>query len=315
MDLTIAVLGPLAGPEARVARPWVSAVRAAVQRHGPTFGGRMGVRTLDDCRDPGRTLTLIGRLIDDPDVVGVVGPKNSGGALAVREFATEAGLPLLLPAATADELAGPGLLRLCAPDAATARAAAELALDLDVRGLWVEADATPYGSRLATAVRAATAQVGITLTEHIGEADAAFLAMGEVEQARRMGEHRRADFRGHLMGAEGGPGAAIGMLAGDAAEGAWQLYAGTPVPAQTHVYTAEAVAATEALLHAYEATMDRTAISAWLRSRDRGTLPSIFGPLSFDATGQRERARVSVWRIQRGRAVRQPARRSVSAKA
>jgi ABC-type branched-subunit amino acid transport system substrate-binding protein len=306
MDLTIAVIAPLDGPEALGARPLLSAIRAAVQRHGPTFGGRVAVRALDDRRDPDRAVELVARSIEDPDVLGVVGPRNSGSALAVADLASAAGLPLLLPAATADGLTGTSsLLRMCAPDAATAHAAASLACDLAVRALWVESDATPYGIGLATAVRGAATRMGIVLTEDLAESDAAFLAMGEVEQAAQMVAIRGAGFAGHLIGAEGGPGAPIGLLAGSAAEGSWQLYPGTSVVGHTHVYSAEASAAASALLHAYESTLDRTAISSWLRSRHRRDVPSVLGPLWFDADGQREDVDVTVWRVQDGRAVPQ----------
>ena len=302
MELTVAVIAPLTGPESTVAQPMLAAVRAVVHGLGPVFGGRIAVRALDDGRDPTRAVELIGHCIDDPDVIGVVGPKNSGSALAVEERACAAGLPLLLPAATADELSGPGTtLRLCAPDRATAQAAVRLATSLACRALWVEADATPYGHRLAAAVRTAAGSAGLTVATSLDAADAAFLAMGEVEQAARLTALRTAGFRGELIGAEGGPGASLAALAGPAADGVWQLYPGVHAPGHRHVYTAESAAATTALVRAFDLTGDRTEIATWLRRRDREAIASELGPLWFDADGERDGANVTLWRVRDGR--------------
>lgn len=301
MDLTIGVIAPLDGGEAVVAVPMLAAVRAAVRAYGPCFGGQVAVRALDDGRDPERAVACLERLLDDTEVLGIIGPKNSGSALAVRELAVRSGLPLLLPAATADALSGPGpLLRLCATDADTAAAAIEVARTLGTTALFVEPDDTDYGRNLATAVSTAAMTVGLPLVDHLGAADAAFLAMGEVEQAVRITEVRSLGFTGHLLGAEGGPDAPLARLAGAAAEGSWQLYAGAFVPASPRVYTAEATAGTQALLSAYEATLHRARIAPWLRSEDRPVVDSILGPLRFGPDGQRIGAAVSVWRISGG---------------
>jgi ABC-type branched-subunit amino acid transport system substrate-binding protein len=302
MELTIAVIGPLSAAERIVAQPMLTAVRAAVHRAGPVFGGRVAVRELDDGRDPELALRLVERCIDDPDVIGVVGPKNSGSALAAQDLACAAGLPLLLPAATADRLAGHGTtLRMCAPDAATAAAAVRLATGLRVQRLWVESDDTAYGQRLADAVRAEADRSGGTPATTIEEADAAFLAMGEVEQSARMIALRDQGYRGQLIGAEGGPGAPIAELAGPAGDGSWQLYPGTHAAGHRYVYTAEAGAAATALLRAFDATGDRTEIATWLRRRDREVIASELGPLWFDADGERTGASVSLWQVESGR--------------
>jgi len=304
MELTIAVIGPLGSAERIVAQPMLTAVRAAVHGAGPVFGGRVAVRELDDRRDPELAVRLVERCIEDPDVIGVVGPKNSGSALAAQELACGSGLPLLLPAATADTLAGHGTtLRMCAPDAATAAAAARLVAGLRVQRLWVEADVTAYGQRLASAVRTEAARIALPLATSVEAADAAFLAMGEVEQSARIVALRAQGYEGELIGAEGGPGAPLAELAGQAGDGCWQLYPGTHAAGHRHVYTAEAAAAATALLRAFDAIGDRTEIATWLRRRDREAITSELGPLWFDADGQRTGASVSLWRMEAGRSL------------
>ena len=301
MDLTLAVAGPFSSEERVVAGPMLAAVQKAVHQAGPVFGGRVGVRALDDERDPERAVSLVRALAGDADVIGVVGPKNSGSALAVQALARDAGLPLLLPAATADDLAGPGTtLRMCAPDRQTASTAALLLDGLGCQGVRVESDDTAYGHRLAAAVRDAVHASGLTVVSGTAAADAAFLAMGEVEQAERIVALRSGGFTGALVGAEGGPGGPIAELAGPAAEGAWQLYPGTHAAGHRQVYTAESAAAATALLRAFDATGDREEVATWLRRRDREVIGTELGPLWFDADGERSGASVTTWRVEGG---------------
>ena len=100
---------------------------------------------------PHRAAEAVAAILAEPGCLGVVGPKNSGSALAAAPLAAAAGLPLVLPCATADELTGEGgvVFRLCAPDQLTAAAAVELAIELGVGRLAVLADDTAYGQGLA----------------------------------------------------------------------------------------------------------------------------------------------------------------------
>jgi hypothetical protein len=132
------------------------------------------------------------------------------------------------------------VFRLCATDSATSAAAAGLCRRLGIGRLAVIADATAYGIGLAERVGRAALEAGVEVTVGLGGAAAVFHAMGEVEQAEAIRAARAAGFAGALLGAEGGPGAALAALAGPAAEGAWQLSAGTPAASAATVYAAEA---------------------------------------------------------------------------
>ncbi len=229
---SIGFVAPLSSGEAVVAVPMLEAARRGAARAAGERGLRVAVVELDDEREPDRAAELVRRLAADPEVIGVVGPKNSGCARAAIPVARRAELPLLLPAATADDLCQLGegwAFRLCATDSATATAAAALCRRLGVGRLAVIPDTTPYGIGLADGVRRAATAVGLEVTARLDGAGAAFHAMGEVEQAEAIRAARAAGFSGVLLGAEGGPGAALPALAGPAAEGAFQLYAGAPV--------------------------------------------------------------------------------------
>jgi branched-chain amino acid transport system substrate-binding protein len=313
---SIGFVAPLSSGEAVVAVPMLEAVvRGAAAADGVArpLGATVEVRPLDDHRDPARAAELVGRLAADPSVIGVVGPKNSGCARAAIPVARAAGLPLLLPAATADDLCrlgGGWVFRLCATDAATADAAAALCLRLGVGRLAVIADATPYGAGLAAGVAEAARAAGIEVGGRLDGRDAVFHAMGEVEQAEAIRAARAGGFQGALLGAEGGPGAELPALAGGAAEGAFELYAGTPAPGATTVYAAEAEDAARLLVEAAAASLAGSAPGSGSVDRERlraalavSELDGRSGRVAFTAAGERVHAAVSLWRVRSGTSV------------
>jgi branched-chain amino acid transport system substrate-binding protein len=290
----IGVVAPFSTEESIVADPLLAAVEAVVA----ASGSGVEVVACDDARRPDRAAAAVAELVARGDCLGVVGPKNGGCALAAVPVATAAGLPLLLPCATADRLTDGAavVFRLCAPDRLTAAAAIDLVAGLSVDRLAVVADDTPYGQALAVAVRAAASGSTIEIGEAVdtvADAGAAFLAMGEVEQAAVMAELRGAGYRGTFVSAEGGPDAPIAALAGPAAEGAWLLYPGVPVDGRT-VYAAEAADAARILLAAGSGGADRI--------RD-GKFQGETGAIRFDAAGERVGAAVSTYQVRGGRAL------------
>ena len=334
---SIGFVAPLSSGEAVVAVPMLEAVRrgaASAAGAARRCGASVEVLALDDRRDPERAAELVGRLAPDPSVIGVVGPKNSGCARAAIPVARAAGLPLLLPAATADDLCRLGagwVFRLCATDAATADAAAALCLRLGVARLAVIADATPYGAGLAAGVGRAALALGIEVRERLDGCAAVFHAMGEVEQAEAIRAARAAGFEGALLGAEGGPGAELPTLSGPAAEGAFELYAGAPAAGATTVYAAEAEDAARLLVEAAAAAAathaparpggapppppaggDGRAAGPTRGAPDRGRLRAALaaaeaegasGRVAFTRAGERRDAAVSLWRVRSGTSV------------
>jgi branched-chain amino acid transport system substrate-binding protein len=287
-EMCIGVVAPFSTEEAIVAGPMLAAVEQVISAAAQS----VRVVASDDERDPSRAAQAVASILAEPGCIGVVGPKNSGSALAAAPLAAAAELPLVLPCATADELTSDDgvVFRLCAPDRLTAAAAIELAVELGVHRLAVLADDTAYGHSLAGTVRSAAGASEIDIADSPAEADAAFLAMGEVEQAVVMGELRAGGFEGDFLSAEGGPDAPIASLAGGAAEGAWLLYPGVPVVGRS-VYAAEAADATRILL----------AIGfggpAAIRN---GNFAGETGRIRFTTIGERDGTVVSRYRVTRG---------------
>src|SRR5262245_50866665 len=285
-QLCLGVVAPFSTEEAIVAGPLLAAVEGAVAASGQP----VRVIARDDGRDPERAAEAVAAIIGEPGCIGIVGPKNSGCALAAAPLASTAGVPLVLPCATADGLTGAdgAVFRLCAPDRATASAAIELAGELGVARLAVIADDTAYGQGLARTIAAAAVEVeGIAVVEDPADADAAFLAMGEVEQAVLMAKLRQDGFAGAFISAEGGPDAPIAGLAGAHAEGAWLLYPGVPVEGRS-VYAAEAADAARVLLAA-----GRGGAPAIRAGRFEGET----GSIRFAPDGEREGVVVSRYRV------------------
>ena len=133
------------------------------------------------------------------------------------------------------------------------------------------------------------AETGVEIAEGPAGAGAAFLAMGEVEQAALMGELRAGGFVGDFISAEGGPDAPIATLAGPAAEGAWLLYPGVPVEGRS-VYAAEAEDAARVLLAG-------AGEPAAIRN---GSFDGETGRIRFMSTGERVGAAVSRYRVTDG---------------
>ncbi len=296
----VGFIAPLTGGEAVVAQPMLRAVERGVARATKRFKVDAEVVPVDDDRDPARAAEAVKRLAEDASVVGVVGPKNSGSARAAAPIARAARLPLILPAATADDLcrlAAGSIFRLCATDAATARVAAQLAADLKIIRLAVIADETAYGRSLAASVRAECMRVGVVPVADLKAAAGVFHAMGEVEQAQAIKAARASGFSGVLIGAEGGPGAPLAQLAGAAAEGAYELFAGAAVEDAATVYTAESEDAAWLLIQAALQAEDR---EGRLQAVRAGTMRGRSGPIVFTPEGERQGATVSVWRIRGG---------------
>ena len=286
--MCIGVVAPFSTEEAIVAGPLLAAVQQTVEASGQP----VRVIARDDERDPALAAEAVAAILAEPRCLGVVGPKNSGSAIAAVPVAEAAGLPLILPCATADELTSEGgvVFRLCASDRLTAAAAVELAIELGVSRLAVLADETAYGQGLAHRVRTAAVAVALEVVDEASNAGAVFLAMGEVEQAVLMAELRGCGFDGALLSAEGGPDAPIATLAGPAAEGAWLLYPGMPVDGRS-VYAAEAADATRILLAAGSGGPE--AIRA-------GSFDGETGTVRFTTAGERVGAVVSRYRVRDG---------------
>ncbi|MHB8641719.1 MAG: ABC transporter substrate-binding protein [Gaiellaceae bacterium] len=245
-------------------------------------------------------------------VVGVIGPLDSACTRVELPTLTAAGIVLVGPLNTADDLTKRGELfvRLSASDSAQAAAAVN---ELRLRGAKtavVLADGSPAGSRYAAAFRAAAARAGLRIVAN-GKADAAYIAGGVPERAAGLIRAARSRVgRGTVLASETlGPASLLGAVAGIDAEGVELAVAGTSsgpyakhfeqvLGARPHPYAAYAAQAAVILLDAIaESDGTRASVARAVREgRARGPL----GTIVFTASGEPKPAPVTIYRIQNG---------------
>ena len=139
----VGIVGPLTGPRAAYGQ-WL---RLAA------MGTSLPLLWEDDAADPAVAVDAARRLIA-AQVEVVIGHFNSECARAAGALYRAAGIPLLLPAATAPDLcAAVGAFRLCASELKQVAVMVEYLerCDVHIKDVWT--DGSAYGERLAIALR------------------------------------------------------------------------------------------------------------------------------------------------------------------
>lgn len=336
----IGFAAPFSGDQAIVGRPMCRCAELAVaQANAP---GDLPVTVQlwaeDDRAEPAQAEQVARRFSADETVVAVVGHKNSGPSAAAAPLYAAAGLAQLSPSSTNPQLSRQGyrtFFRLCAHDAVQGRVAAQFARQrLGVRRVVILHDQTDYGQPLAEVVRATFETEGaeVVLYEGIREGgtdfsptverikqaapELVYFALTEIESSLLARQLRAAAVEAILFGTDGSRESQFLPLAGAAAEGVYQTYAGAdpasspaaqpfvaayearygPVP----VYGAEVYDATNLVIDALRRAKqpDRAGVLAALTATEN--FAGITGPLAFAASGDRRDPQVSIWRTEQG---------------
>lgn len=336
----IAFLAPLTGPEAVVGVPMRQAVALAIQHAVERQALSCGVEllALDDEASPLRARELARRVVDDEQVVGVVGHKNSGPSSEAGDVYASAGLAQISQSSTNSALAEQGwqtFFRVCADNDAQARAAAQFALDeLKVQRVAAVHDQTEYGRPLAETFVSSIRQAGgevVTVEavelgqrafgEVVGRLSAAgceliYFGLTEIEASFLTRELRAAGVTALLLGADGSRQSPYPRLTGPAAEGVYGTYAGVDPGSSAEgraflrsyeerfgecpIFGAEAYDAAQVLLEAlrHAGKPDRSAVLAGVRELEG--LAGATGTISFEPSGNRRDAKVTIWQVQDG---------------
>lgn len=151
----IGIVGPFSGPRREYGALLEAAARGALaERNAATPGLDFTIVIADDAAEPATACQAARTLIGEGCRV-VVGHFNSDAARAAAPLYHEAGIALLLPAATGDGLAAQvGAFRLCAPDRAQVHALAGACTGGRIALMH---DDTAYAGRL---VRALSDEIG-----------------------------------------------------------------------------------------------------------------------------------------------------------
>jgi len=333
----IAFLAPLTGAESVVGVPMMRAVALALAEANALseLPFRVELLALDDEADPAKARELAGALARNCDVIGVVGHKNSGPSTAAGAVYAAAGLAQVTPSSTNSDLARQGwptFFRVCADNDRQATVAARYALEtLNARRLAVVHDSTDYGRPLAetfaSVVGDGGAEVALIERVRLGQRefdetaarienaapDLIYFGLTEIESAYLTRALRTTGVEADLFGADGGRQSPFPRLAGEAAEGVYETYAGVDPETSSRarafvqayesrygdcpIFGPEAYDAAHLLLEALRraGAVDRGAVLAELKALDG--FVGATGAIAFEANGNRRDARVTIWRV------------------
>ncbi len=154
-EYVIGFQGPLSGESQQLGINALGGVKTAIEvanRRGD-LPFTLRLATSDDQGTPEGGPTAAQKLIDNPDVVAVVGPTFSGATKASEPLFTQAGLLSVSPSATNPMLTNLGFrtfYRVIAPDTVQGAAAANyVAKALDARKVFSLDDRSEYGTGLS----------------------------------------------------------------------------------------------------------------------------------------------------------------------
>jgi branched-chain amino acid transport system substrate-binding protein len=338
--IKIGFAAPFSGDQAIVGVPMRQcaelAVRQANERGDLPFD--LELRAEDDRAEPAQAEEAARRFVADLAVMGVVGHKNSGPSAVTGPIYQAAGLVQITPSSTNPQLSRQDyntFFRLCAHDSVQGQVAAQYAVRvLAARRVAVIHDQTDYGRPLAEVVQAAVQeeQAEVVLFEGITEGetdfsptfarirqvapDMVYFALTEIESSILARQLRAAGVTALLFGTDGSRESQFLPLAGEAAEGVYQTYAGTDPASAPHgqrfvsefeagfgpvpVYGLEVYDAANLLIAAITQAgrPDRQRVLEAMRNMP--DFIGVTGPIQFEPNGDRQNPQVSIWRVERG---------------
>lgn len=237
--VSIAMAGPLNGPDAALGVGIKNGVQLAVDKHNAANPAcQVQLKPFDTEGDTQKAQQIAPRIVADAYTIGLVGPVFSDVAMATGEVFDRAGLVAATPSATNAALSAQDwrtFFRGSASDAVQGPAVANyMTGTLGDRKVCVVDDSTDYGLGLATRVRetlGATANSECNIAVKPGdadfsgavtlitasEADSVFFGGYHAEAARLARQLRDAGFTGTFVGSDGAMNTAFLEQAGAAA--------------------------------------------------------------------------------------------------
>ncbi len=158
--IKIASQSPLSGPQAALGEQIKLGAELAIEEAKARFrqlGFDLQFVPYDDQANPDVGVANANRIINDPDILGVVGHLNSGVAIPSSEVYARVNLVMVSPANTNPRVTDrrlPNVNRICGRDDVQGPAGAEYAYNnLQVRSVFIIHDKTAYGQGLAEEFR------------------------------------------------------------------------------------------------------------------------------------------------------------------
>lgn len=262
--IKIAYVGPLSGELAPYGEPARDGAQLAVEQAQARFaklGFKLELISQDDQANPDTSVAVARRLINDSQVLGVVGPLTSGTAIPASVAFKEGNLAMVAPVASNPTLTERGLknvFRVYGRDDVQGPAGAEFAVkNLKVKRVFVVHDKGAYGQGVAQAFAERAKALGAQVVALVGtEEKTNFASLVLQMQAARPdlvyfgGYHDRAapllvqmrqrGVRAMFMGPDGFDNSEFARLAGEAAKG---IYYTSPAGPASQYPTAKAFVA------------------------------------------------------------------------
>ncbi|BBH17251.1 branched chain amino acid ABC transporter substrate-binding protein [Nocardioides baekrokdamisoli] len=316
-SVKIGYLGALTGDAGALGQNMLGGINTALAKYNAAHSDcKVSVMSEDSQGDAAQATPLAKTLIDDANVIGVVGPGFSKESAATGGSFSQAGLATVSPSATNVKLTTNGwktFHRVLANDDAQGPAAAKYLTAAGAKKVFVIDDSEDYGTGLATAVKKALGS-SVAGTDSIQQkqtdfaatvtkvkssgADAVFVG-GYYQEAGLIAKQlRQAGWTGKFESGDGSEDPKFIDVAGKAAaEGAILTAAAAPATAdftaaykaanggkEPGLYSAEAYDATNVFLDAIAAgKTTRADVLAFVNSYDK---PGVTKQIKFTSTGE-----------------------------
>ena len=171
----IASVSPLSGAQASLGEMIKLGAQLAIESRQDDFsrlGLRVEISPQDDQASPDVGVAVAKRLVNDRDVIAVVGHLNSGVAIPASEVYKDHNLVMVSPANTNPRITDRKYLcvnRVCGRDDIQGPIAAEFAVtELKAGNIFVINDKTAYGQGVAEAFRKRAQELGARIVAFIG---------------------------------------------------------------------------------------------------------------------------------------------------
>ena len=320
-SFSIAYQGPLTGADAKYGEYAKAGIEIALADYAAAYPDAPKVTAIysDSQGDPAQAPALAADLINNADVLGVVGPAFSGETEATEPAYSEAGLVTVSPSATRVSLSEQGwstFFRVVANDGAQAPAAAKLLTDvIGAETVFLIDDASAYGVGLGDGIKAAlgdkvvgtdsvekgsTTDFSATVTKVTASgADAVYYAGYATDAGLIQKQLAAAGYEGAYASGDGSLESTFIETAGEASEGAYLTAAAGAAgddfvakwdaltvsdKGEIGVYSTEAYDAAWVILSGIgEGNTTRADVLAWVAAYDAD---GITKHIAFDETGE-----------------------------
>lgn len=173
--IKIGYIGPLSGGSASLGVPAQHGFQLAIDHINASgeIDRKLELVSVDDEADPTKSAAAAQRMVDDGEVVAVLGGPNSGPVLANNPVITGAGIVQLVTIAQSDNLidqASPGYdltFQVTENNTYNVNATVQFFADADYAKICAVSDTTEYGQSGIESIRTVFAENGLEVAQHV----------------------------------------------------------------------------------------------------------------------------------------------------